>query len=146
MSQSVPFQLERIDHVVLRARDSRALVSFYRDVLGCPVEREVEELGLIQLRAGASLIDVVAAEGPLGRAGGTAPAASSGHNMDHFCLRVTPFDPQALSAHLQRHGRSPSEVRQVYGAEGRGPSIYVEDPEGNTVELKGPAMPGSRQT
>lgn len=145
MSQAVPFQLERIDHVVLRARDSGALVRFYVDVLGCAVEREAAELGLIQLRAGACLIDVVAADGPLGRAGGAAPVASSGHNVDHVCLRVTPFEPQTLNAHLQRHGCSPSEVRQVYGAEGRGPSIYVDDPEGNTLELKGPAEPGSLQ-
>lgn len=145
MSPAVPFQLERIDHVVLRARDSDALVRFYRDVLGCTVEREAAELGLIQLRAGACLIDVVAAAGPLGRAGGAAPAASSGHNVDHVCLRVTPFEPEALSAHLKRHGCEPSEARQVYGAEGRGPSIYVDDPEGNTLELKGPSEPGSLQ-
>ncbi|MEQ8859797.1 MAG: VOC family protein [Pseudomonadales bacterium] len=144
MSESVPFQLERIDHVVLRARNSDALVSFYRDVLGCPVEREAVDLGLVQLRAGASLIDVIAVDGPLGRAGGAAPRSAGAQNLDHVCLRVSPFEPAVLSAHLRRHGAEPSAVRHVYGAEGRGPSIYVDDPEGNTVELKGPAEPGSR--
>jgi len=148
MAEPAPFALERIDHVVLRARDPSALVHFYCDVLGCRREREVAELGLVQLRAGASLIDVVAADGELGQAGGAAPAPATGHNVDHVCLRVMPFDAAAISAHLRRHGAQPSEVRQVYGAEGVGPSIYVDDPEGNTVELKGPSAPvaGGRGT
>jgi len=140
-SEPAPFALEHIDHVVLRARDSDLLQRFYCDVLGCRREREVAELGLLQLRAGASLIDIVAADGPLGRAGGPAPAPGGGHNVDHVCLRVMPFEPDAILEHLRRHGATPSEVRRVYGAEGFGPSIYVNDPEGNTVELKGPATP-----
>jgi hypothetical protein len=107
------------------------------------VEREVAELGLTQLRAGASLIDIVAADGRLGQAGGAAPAPGDGHNVDHVCLRVDPFDPGAIDAHLRQHGVLPSEVRHVYGAEGMGPSIYLNDAEGNTVELKGPADEGT---
>mgnify|MGYP003700874417 CR=1 FL=1 len=139
MSDAVPFQFLRLDHVVLRARNADALTRFYCDVLGCQREREVPEVGLIQLRAGESLIDIVDAAGRLGRTGGAPPAADTGHNVDHVCLRVAPFDPDAITGHLQRHGLEPSEVRQVYGAEGFGPSIYLDDPEGNTVELKGPA-------
>ncbi|MEQ9005585.1 MAG: VOC family protein [Pseudomonadales bacterium] len=135
----VPFGLDQLDHVVLRARDHEVLIRFYRNVLGCTLEREAPELGLTQLRAGASLIDIVAADGRLGRAAGTAPRRGGGHNMDHFCLRVTPFRPEAISRHLREHGIKPSEVRHVFGAEGYGPSIYLEDPEGNTIELKGPA-------
>lgn len=143
MSETVPFRLSHLDHVVLRARDSTGLVAFYREVLGCPVERENAELGLVQLRAGRALIDIVAADGQLGRKGGTAPSADGGHNVDHFCLRVEPFDPKRITAHLTRHGITPSEVRRVYGAEGMGPSIYLQDPEGNTIEIKGPAEPGT---
>ncbi len=143
MSDTVPFQMTHLDHVVLRARDSAGLVDFYRRVLGCPVEREVAELGLIQLRAGRALIDIVAADGQLGRMGGTAPSAEDGHNLDHFCLRVEPFEPERITAHLARHGVTASEVRRVYGAEGMGPSIYLQDPEGNTIEIKGPAEPGT---
>lgn len=142
MSDAVPFQFLRLDHVVLRARDADALTRFYCDVLGCRHEREVPEVGLIQLRAGESLIDIVDAAGSLGRSGGAAPAADTGHNVDHVCLRVEPFDPDAITGHLTRHGIEPSDVRQVYGAEGFGPSIYLDDPEGNTVELKGPAGGG----
>ena len=139
MTDDVPFRLLHLDHVVLRARSAEALVRFDRDVLGCTFERESREAGLIQLRAGACLIDVVPVEGHLGRAGGRPPEPGNRHNVDHLCLRVEPFDAAAITAHLNRHGVEPSEVRHVYGAEGMGPSIYLNDPEGNTVELKGPA-------
>lgn len=139
MSESVPFHLQRLDHVVLRARDSGRLDRFYRDVLGCTPERRADDLGLIQLRAGASLIDIVDVAGRLGQLGGAAPGPDGGHNVDHVCLRVEPFEAAAITAHLRACGAAPSEVRHVYGAEGLGPSIYLEDPEGNTVELKGPS-------
>jgi catechol 2,3-dioxygenase-like lactoylglutathione lyase family enzyme len=131
------FRVTGLDHVVLRVRDVGSMVRFYSEVLGCAVEREVEELGLIQLRAGSSLIDLVDAAGALGRRGGAA-AGGEGRNMDHFCLRIEPFDPAALSRHLSRHGVEAGPVERRYGAEGFGPSIYIQDPEGNTVELKGP--------
>jgi len=132
--------------VVLRARDSNLLVRFYCEVLGCRVEREVPSVGLVQLRAGDSLIDVVSTTGELGLSGGDPPRPGSGHNLDHFCLQVEPFEAEALGAHLARHGVRSSRVRDLYGAEGVGPSVYLQDPEGNRVELKGPARqaaPGS---
>jgi len=133
---SPPFQVERLDHLVLRARDLERLTAFYRDVLGCAVERELEELGLVQLRAGASLIDLISTSGELGR---DAQAHPDGRNLDHLCLRIEPFEPAQLKAHLDRLGVDHGAIKTVYGAEGFGPSIYIEDPEGNTVELKGPA-------
>jgi glyoxylase I family protein len=132
-----PFELLRLDHVVLRVRDIAAMQAFYCDVLGCSVERRQDEIGLLQLRAGASLIDLVGVDGKLGRAGGAAPGAE-GHNMDHLCLRVEPFELDAMRTHLQAHGVHLAEFGQRYGAEGEGPSQYLLDPEGNTVELKGP--------
>ena len=130
-------RIEAIDHVVLRVRDSARAEAFYREVLGCVVERRREDLGLIQLRAGRSLIDLVDVAGPLGRQGG-APPEKERRNMDHFALRIEPFDEAGLRAHLQAHGVEAGEVATRYGAEGDGPSLYIEDPEGNTVELKGP--------
>jgi catechol 2,3-dioxygenase-like lactoylglutathione lyase family enzyme len=130
-------QVQGIDHVVLRVSDLQAMLRFYCDVLGCSIERQQEALGLIQLRAGRSLIDLVTVDGKLGREGGAAPG-SEGRNMDHFCLRVDPFDADAILAELKRNGLDPGEVASRYGAEGEGPSTYVKDPEGNTVELKGP--------
>jgi len=132
-----PFTLRQIDHVVIRARDPAALEAFYREVLGCTVERRQDGIGLVQLRAGASLIDLVDVNGKLGRMGGAAPGRE-GHNMDHLCLRIDPFDRDAIAAHLQAHGVAVGEYSSRYGAEGEGPSQYLSDPEGNVVELKGP--------
>ncbi len=126
-----------LDHVVLRVTDMQRACRFYRDVLGCRVEKRQENIGLVQLRAGLSLIDLVDVEGRLGRAGGAAPGAE-GHNMDHFCVRVEPWDEKAMLAHLESHGVRIGETGSRYGAEGEGPSIYILDPDGNTVELKGP--------
>lgn len=133
-------KLQGIDHLVLRVIDLDAITRFYVDVLGCTVERRQDEIGLVQLRAGHSLIDLVPVDGKLGRMGGAAPGAE-GRNMDHFCLRVEPFDAAAIRAHLAAHGVEAGKPESRYGAEGEGPSIYLSDPEGNVVELKGPPGP-----
>jgi catechol 2,3-dioxygenase-like lactoylglutathione lyase family enzyme len=126
-----------IDHVVLRCRDLERMERFYIDVLGCTVVRRNEPLGLIHLKAGSGLIDLAAVDGELGRRGGAAPGAE-GHNLDHICLRVEPFDEAALRAHLSRQGIEAGPLHHTYGAEGVGPAIYLEDPEGNSIEIKGP--------
>ena len=136
------FQILGLDHVVLRANDMPRMVRFYCDVLGCRVERERPRLGLVQLRAGQSIFDLVAVSGEPGGKGGAAPGRE-GRNMDHFCLRVEPFDSGGIAAHLLRHGVVPGETKMRYGAEGEGPSMYLTDPEGNTVELKGPPERGA---
>jgi glyoxylase I family protein len=135
-----PFVLRQLDHLVLRVRDVALMQAFYCDVLGCSVERRQDAIGLLQLRAGASLIDLVSLDGKLGRMGGAGPGAE-GRNVDHFCLRIEPFDRAALLAHLQAHGARIDEFGSRYGAEGEGPSQYLFDPEGNLVELKGPPDP-----
>ena len=130
--------VREIDHVVLRVRNLARSLAFYRDVLGLTVERERPELGLWQLRAGRSMIDLVPVDGKLGAAGGVPPGVE-GRNVDHLCLRVDPWDERALRAHLERHGIVPDATARRFGAEGEGPSFYVADPDGNTIELKGPA-------
>jgi glyoxylase I family protein len=132
--------IKHLDHLVLRVVDLRAMQDFYTGVLGCKVEKVQEDLGLYQLRAGTALIDLVPVDGLLGRKGGGAPGVE-GRNLDHFCLRVDPFDAEAITTHLRAHGADPAPVASRYGAEGQGPSIYVTDPEGNVVELKGPPDP-----
>ncbi|HWI77668.1 MAG TPA: VOC family protein [Ramlibacter sp.] len=126
-----------IDHIVLRVVDLDRMLAFYRDALGCPVEKRQDDIGLIQLRAGRSLIDLVPLGGKLGKAGGAAPG-KEGRNLDHFCLRVDPFDEAAIRAQLAAHGIEGGAVESRYGAQGTGPSLYLNDPEGNVVELKGP--------
>jgi catechol 2,3-dioxygenase-like lactoylglutathione lyase family enzyme len=137
----IPFGIRQIDHLVLRVRDVEAMRAFYCNVLGCSEERRQDGIGLLQLRAGASLIDLVALDGMLGRMGGAGPGAE-GRNVDHFCLRVDPFDRSAVVAHLQAHGVRVGDYGSRYGAEGEGPSQYLFDPEGNLVELKGPSADG----
>jgi glyoxylase I family protein len=131
-SQTGAIQVAALDHLVLRVADLDRAIKFYGDVLGCHVERRLDEPKLVQLRAGASLIDLVPA-GP-----GPQSAEAAGRNLDHFAVRIGTFDFAALAAHLQRHGVAVGEVRRRYGAEGYGSSLYITDPDGNVVELKGP--------
>ena len=122
------FEILGIDHVVLRVADQERAIAFYEGVLGAKVERRAEKFALVQLRAGRSLIDLI--EAP--------EKNKEGANMDHFALRIEPFDEAAIRAHLEAHGIEAGEVKTRYGAEGNGPSLYIEDPDGNRVELKGP--------
>jgi catechol 2,3-dioxygenase-like lactoylglutathione lyase family enzyme len=142
-----------LDHVVLRVADIEAAIGFYRDVLGFEVERRLDELGLVQLRVGQSLIDLVELDSPLGRAHLEASAANAtsepesrfaARNMDHFAIALSEFDEAAIRAQLSQHGIDADETRRLYGAGGFGPSIYLRDPDGNTVELKGPGERVSR--
>jgi len=122
------FHVERIDHVVLRVRDLQGMVRFYEQALGFKVERTLERLNLVQMRAGASLLDLVQGERP-----------ASGANMDHLCFRIEPFDRSIIERRLSPLGIAVGETVERYGAEGTGPSIYFDDPEGNQIELKGPS-------
>jgi glyoxylase I family protein len=129
----VPFQILDLDHVVLRVADIARAIEFYTRVLGCREERRVESIGLVQLRAGKALIDLIPADSERG----------VGRNMDHFALTIEGFEPEKLIAHFAAHGVKLGEVARRYGAEGYGPSIYLNDPDGNQVELKGPPELGS---
>ena len=133
-------RIREIDHLVLRTARADEMVAFYTDVLGMSVERHAKEIGLIQLRGGRSLLDIVPVDGELGRKGGAAPG-KQGRNLDHFCLRIEPFDERAIRDWLSGHGVDAGPTERRYGAEGAGPSIYLLDPDGNTVELKGPPDP-----
>ncbi len=134
---NVPFQPAGIDHVVLRVKDVPGALGFYENVLGLRVERAQEEIGLWQLRAGSALIDLVAADGVIGRRGGAAPGRE-GRNMDHVAIAIRPFDSAKLRAHLAAHGVAiEGEAAANYGATGESPALYIRDPEGNFIELMG---------
>jgi catechol 2,3-dioxygenase-like lactoylglutathione lyase family enzyme len=130
-------EIRGLDHVVLRVADVERSLRFYCGALGCTVERRSDALGLVQLRAGASLVDLVVLDSPLGRLGGAGPGAQ-GRNLDHFAVQLAAFDEAAIRAHLAAHAVEPGDVAPRYGALGTGPSMYVRDPDGNVVELKGP--------
>ncbi len=135
-----PIRIQGFDHIVLRIADKAAMLAFYEDVLGLTVDRDRPDLGLTHVRAGAQMIDLVTVDGVIGRLGGAAPAAE-GRNLDHFALHIEPFDEPAIRAHLAARGVEIVEEGQRYGASGDGYSLYIRDPEGNTVELKGPPRP-----
>jgi glyoxylase I family protein len=142
MTRTPPFSVERIDHLVFRVRDLDTSIAFYEAVLGCKVARRRPDLGLVHIRVGASMVDLVGIDGQLGRAGGAAPG-SEGRNVDHLCLRVEPFDEGAIVRHLAAHGLTPKGAASMnFGAEGDGLSLYFTDPDGNVIELKGPASFG----
>ncbi|MGN6058894.1 MAG: VOC family protein [Sphingomicrobium sp.] len=128
--------IQAIDHVVFRVADLDPVVRFYIDVLGARWEKKQESIGLYQLRIGNALVDLVPVDGKLGAMGGAAPA-DGGRNVDHVCFRVLPWDAEAILSHLRSNGIE-REIVSRYGAEGSGPSIYITDPEGNNLELKGP--------
>jgi catechol 2,3-dioxygenase-like lactoylglutathione lyase family enzyme len=135
--QTPPFALEGIDHVVLLVDGMEDARRFYGEVIGCTVDRALPEYGMLQLRAGAALIDLVdisSEEGAWAR-----PAAAGGRNMDHVCLATGPWDEAALRAHLAAHDVEIVEEGIRYGARGDGLSFYVRDPSGNTLELKRPS-------
>ncbi|GAA3549454.1 VOC family protein [Zobellella aerophila] len=134
------FQILGIDHLVLRVRHPERMIDFYCRILGCRLEREKTDIGLYQLRAGDSLIDLVDIRGPLGGDGQEADQCKA--NMDHFCLRITPFDADNLLTYFSKAGVICEPPVMRYGAEGEGPSVYLFDPEGNQLELKGPQGAG----
>lgn len=133
-----PIAVRAFDHLVLRVRDKDRMLAFYVGVLGLSVDRDRPDLGLTHVRAGSQMIDLVTVDGPLGRKGGAGPRPT-GRNLDHFALQVRPFDEPAIRAHLAAHGVEVIEDGDRYGADGDGFSLYVKDPEGNVVELKGPS-------
>ncbi len=130
-----PIEIKALDHVVLRTRNLDAMLHFYRDILGCPVERELTELGLTQLRAGMALIDIVTVDSELGQLGGK-PPQQNGRNVDHFCLQLAPFKENELIEYLNSRDIQTEDFAERYGAQGFGRSLYINDPEGNVVELK----------
>ena len=137
----IPFRIIGLDHLVLRVRNIEVMINFYCDILGCIQEREVAELGLVQLRAGTSLIDLVDCAGKLGRKGGlTASSGSEGGSMDHFCLRIAGFDKEKAMKHLSSAGVRLGDFGTRYGSKGMGPSLYLYDPEENMIELKGQSV------
>ena len=128
--------VSRLEHVNIRCNQLEQTIAFYTEVIGCSLDWDRPDLGLTHLRAGRDLIDLVTLDGTLGKPGGAGPGAE-GRNLDHFCLRVAGFDEAAIRAHLARHGVEVTDAGERYGAAGDGPSLYLRDPEGNTVELKG---------
>ena len=124
-----------IDHVVLLVSDLARMTEFYRTLLRCRVKHRQDDIGLVHLEAGRSLIDLVDRAGTLGaRSPG---AAGPGRNLDHICLRVEAFDVETVRAELAAHGVKSDPPAERYGFGGHGQTIYQRDIEGNGIELRG---------
>ena len=134
---AIPYRTKGLDHIVLRAKDIDRMLGFYRDVLGLPIAKHNKPLGLWHLKAGSSMIDLVDMFGPLGKAGGPTPGEA--RNVDHLALKIEPFDETAILTYFDSKGVYAEPAKTRFGADGDGPSIYLSDPEGNGVELKGMA-------
>lgn len=115
-----------LDHVVLNVADVERSLAFYCDELGLePVRVEEWRRGeapfpSVRVDAG-TILDLLA-------------AARTGVNADHLCLVVEPLDLAALSASGRFVVLDGPATR--FGARGNGTSLYVQDPDGNTVELR----------
>jgi catechol 2,3-dioxygenase-like lactoylglutathione lyase family enzyme len=131
-----PFALEGIDHILLLVSGMKAAVHFYTDVLGCTVEGALPQYGMLQLRAGAALIDLVDIASP--EATWAKPPVAGGRNFDHLCLALGAHDEAKLRQHLARHHVEIIEEGVHGGSRGESLSLYVRDPSGNVIELKGP--------
>jgi catechol 2,3-dioxygenase-like lactoylglutathione lyase family enzyme len=112
------------DHLVLKCADVERALDFYVGTLGLqPVRVDEWRRGQVpfpSVRISAhTLIDLFS-------------GASPGTHVDHFCLVIEPVDLDALGLLFPGARRSD----QVYGARGLGRSLYVSDPDGNTVELR----------
>jgi catechol 2,3-dioxygenase-like lactoylglutathione lyase family enzyme len=114
------------DHLVLVVADVERSLDWYCGHLGLAGVRIDEwrrgEAPFPSARVSdGTIIDFVAR--------GDRPAG--GGNVDHICLVVDPTDFSALGA-LGDLG--PGQPR--FGAQGMGTTVYIDDPDGNTVELR----------
>jgi glyoxylase I family protein len=134
MGSSRPFQLDGIDHVLLVVDGMPRAIRFYQDVLGCELKRELPQYAMAELKAGRSaldLVDAAAAEGAWARSPGP------GRNMDHLCLAISAWDEDGLRRHLAAHGAAIVEARREVEDGRAWLSLYVRDPSGNVIELRG---------
>lgn len=121
-------EISGIDHVVVRVVDLDRSIGFYCQILGCKLEWRRDELALAHLRVGSAFVDLLAGQ-PL-------PTGPS-RNMDHLCLTVVGFDLEQVRDHLLAHGVEVGSAAERFGASGWGQSLYIVDPDGNGLELRG---------
>lgn len=120
----------------MRVANIKKSIRFYRDILGCP-EKRISN-GLYQYQAGTSMIDLVPIKSDAGRKSGYAPTETC-RNVDHFALTLAEFDEEAIVRYLEANDVKVERSGRRFGAQGYGPSVYFKDPDGNFIELKGPA-------
>lgn len=131
-----PFNVVGLDHVVILVTDMQKALDFYQGILGLPHGYAFPDIAMEQLWVGTELLVLIDISTPKGA--GAIPPVSGGRNMDHFCISLVPYDKDALRAYLVDQGVEIVNEAFHSGARGMGEAIYVLDPFGNKVELKGP--------
>jgi len=113
-----------LDHVVLCCSDVERSLNFYCETLGLEPERVDEwrrgDVPFPSVRVTPTTIIDLFAKSP------------DGVNMEHLCLVVEPVDLQAVAAAFPESSRAD----HLFGAQGFASSVYISDPDGNTVELR----------
>ncbi len=120
----------------MRVTNIEKSIHFYRDILGCP-EKRISN-GLYQYQAGASMIDLVPIKEALSQNSDYRPTETC-RNVAPFALTLAEFDEEAIVTYLEANDIKVERSGRRFGAQGYGPSVYFKDPDGNFIELKGPA-------
>lgn len=119
------FKVTGIDHLVLRSNNIEKMVNFYVNILGFSIEKINEDIGITHFRMGDHLLDLLkVTEKP-----------SKEKNLEHFCLRILPFDYESLKHYFQQHNIELLRYGKRYSAQGMGDSFYIKDPDGNEIEF-----------
>ena len=120
-------KLKRADILRVAEKHGAHNVRLFGSVVRGEVRPESDVDLLVEMDHGRSLLDLV----PGGQGTQSVP------NMDHFCLGIDAADVGLVQRYLQAQGvEIAGGPMNVYGARGTGTSLYVRDPEHNTIELK----------
>jgi catechol 2,3-dioxygenase-like lactoylglutathione lyase family enzyme len=113
-----------LDHVVINTQNAEALLAFYCGELGLePVRVEEWRQGDVLFPSvrvtPQTIIDLF-------------PADRTGENVNHVCLVIEPTDLDEIADRFPNAQRAEG----LFGAQGYASSVYINDPDGNTVELR----------
>ena len=114
-----------VSELVLEVVDLDASERFYSDVLGLPVVERWPDRDAIWVMAGERT-RIGLWKPQVGLAGGR------GGVHVHFAMHIAEPDYQAAAERLRSLGQ---DVQEISFSDGRGRAAYVDDPDGNVVEV-----------
>jgi catechol 2,3-dioxygenase-like lactoylglutathione lyase family enzyme len=121
---AIQLRVTGLDHVVLCCSDVERSLAFYCDTLGLQPDRLEEwrrgEVPFPSVRISPTTVIDLFAKAP------------AGVNMEHMCLVIEPTDLDVVADAFPGSSRAD----RLYGAQGFASSVYISDPDGNTIELR----------